>query len=141
MTESVFVGIISASAAILGSSVGLFAQIINNKHERKVRRNDQNTKTYQEFVNAMQLFMNNGDSAGFVEFQKAINTILITAGQSVATEVNSYYQDLVESFNSSKALPPEKHAHYQQLIINKMRRDLGTYEDKLENVRLVAYRS
>lgn len=140
MTEPVFIGIISAAAAILGASVGLVSQVFEHAHESKARMIERRTKAYLDFIDSMQLFMNRSDSERFTDFQRAVNVILIVAAHSVSIEVNSYYMHLVESENRQNPLIEEEHNQHQQRIINLMRKDVGASKVELSGVHLVAYR-
>lgn len=140
VTDPIIVGVISAAAAIMGSSVGLISQIAEHSHDRKARMIERRINAYLDFIDSMQLFMNRSSSENFTKFQRAANVIMIIAANPVSTEVNAYYMHLVESSNNQNPLNEKEHSQYQNRIINLMRKDVGAASIDLENVRLVAFR-
>lgn len=141
MSELLVVGIISATAAILGSSVGLIAQLIEHKHQHKARIDDMKIKSHLDFIRAMQDFMNSSNPERFLKFQDAINVILIVAGHSVADEVNRYYKNLIDGENRKIPLTEKEHTLFQSEIINRMRKDVAFSHGSINNAQLVAYRN
>jgi hypothetical protein len=137
MKTEIFISIVAATSALLGSLIPTIINYLNNRNQNRfeVQRTllEKQKEVYNDLLFALQYIMNNPtDPNAFREFQKSVNQISIYGDNNTAVSVNNYYRELVSiSRNKRVLLTQEEHKTYQEQIVNGMRKHLGlsTFED------------
>ena len=143
-SNEISIALISAVSALGGALIGVVGSIIINyqnlRNERLNRRIDLRVNYYLEFIESMQIFMNDSSANNFNKFQQAINKVILISNAEVAKNINTYYRALIKNV-SERNLREAQHNEYQRKIINSIRRDLKSSNKELEDVYLVQYQS
>lgn len=136
MNTTVAIALISAGAALFGSSIGLIGQVINNHNTRQLQIEDVKRDKYSDLIRQMQLVNNNPSKETFEQFQSAVNMAYLFACDRVASLLNQYYKNVICGTLSQDS--NAVHKKYQSDIINAMREDLGIGKQPIDDLGLIA---
>lgn len=136
MDEKIFVAVIAACAALLGSLIPQVFSFFKERAERKLARHkeqrDIQVLVYEELLLALQDTMNQGCSS-FPAFQKAILKVSLHGDANTSKVLLEYFDTLVKRGRELKA---EEHANYQTRILNAMKVQLSLPEvERFEIIR------
>ncbi len=145
MTDTIFIALISAAAALIGAAIpSLFSFLsISRKYnkEKQLKLDELRFNTYNSFLFALQEFMNSpNDSTKFIQFQLSVNRSILCANYNTAKLINEYWIKLI-SQNRGNQLTNTQHNYYHELIINSMRLDIDSNSEHIEKIHLTAFLS
>lgn len=141
MSNEVLIALISALSAISGSVVTIISNyLIERLSEKRKNKKEQLEilmNHYTDFINNLQLYMNESSSLNFNKFVKSLNKIKLIGSDNVVSAASSYYVDICMN---SKTMAKGRHEHYQNIILSAMREDILMKKSKMRrrNLHLIA---
>jgi hypothetical protein len=112
----------------------------NHKNELENKRIEQQKEYYLEFIEALQNLMDNGEynkSEDLSRFLNQVNKLYIFADNKTVSVVNKYWDELINSVNSRRALAPDEHKKHHDLIIKSMRNNFKLSNHDLPEIFLI----
>lgn len=142
MENTIFIALISTSAALIGALIPTLFTYFNNKNQNKFELNknllEKQKDTYVEIMFALQEIINHQGNIEFYALQKAAIKLSIYGDNSSSKTINLYYNQIVKAAQKERAeLTREEHQLFHKSIINGMRQNLGL--EKLEFFELVGF--
>lgn len=141
MDSTLLTAIIAAGSACIGALIpSLFSYLGKRKeykNDRDAKLEEIRRKEYNDYIEALQTMVNEGNRENFLTLQASTNRILLFAGPELSVLVNKYYNDIVQRTLQQRPLTLEEQTTYQTNIFNTMRKELGVSKEKLEKVSMV----
>ena len=141
MDSTLLTAIIAAGSACIGALIpSLFSYLGKRKeykNDRDAKLEEIRRKEYNDYIEALQTMVNEGNRENFLTSQASTNRILLFAGPELSVLVNKYYNDIVQRTLQQRPLTLEEQTTYQTNIFNTMRKELGVSKEKLEKVSMV----
>lgn len=143
MENTIFIAIISASSALVGSFIpNLFTYLKTkdqNKFELKMDLLANQKIVYNEILIALQNMINKQGNEQFVELQKASIKLAIYGDNVSSKAMNEYYNELTDSAKGIRnTLTEVENIEYQKRIINGIRNNLGLEE--FDSFKIVSFK-
>lgn len=141
MDSTLLTAIIAAGSACIGALIpSLFSYLGKKKeykNDREAKLEEIRRKEYNNYIEALQTMVNDGNRDNFLILQACTNRILLFAGPKLSVLVNKYYNEVVQRTLQQKPLTLEEQTRYQTNIFNTMRKELGVSKEKLDKVSMV----
>ena len=141
MDSTLLTAIIAAGSACIGALIpSLFSYLGKKKeykNDRDAKLEEIRRKEYNNYIEALQTMVNDGNRDNFLILQACTNRILLFAGPYLSVLINNYYNEVVQRTLQQKPLTLEEQTTYQTNIFNAMRKELGVSKEKLEKVSMV----
>ena len=141
MDNTILTALIAAGSACLGALIpSLFSYLGKRreyKNDRKTKLEEIRRKEYNQYIEALQTMVNDGNRNNFLSLQVSTNRLLLFAGPKLSKLVNRYYSHIIEKTIQGEFLTLAEQTKYQTDIFNAMREELGVSKKDLENVSLV----
>ena len=135
MSDSVIVGIISGSAALLGILSGSVIEYFRHKRDDRKSRYEKKEQAYKNLICSFQSYMNQSSSANLLTFQNSVNVVCLIGAHAVLAILIPYYQAINGHRNDLCCLEAEQkeryHANIQNKLIKAIRLDLGEKNEGL----------
>lgn len=130
MKQEIYIAIIAAGSALVGSLIPTIIGYLNtlkqNKFELDRTLLEKQKDIYWDLMNSLQIMINKQDNDSFVEMQKSVIKLSIYGDNTTSLALNKYYTELINSsLQLRKPLTKEEHQRFQTKIINGMRENLG----------------
>ena len=140
MDSTLLTAIIAAGSACIGALIpSLFSYLGKReeyKNDRDAKLEEIRRKEYNNYIEALQTMVNDGNRDNFLTLQTCTNRILLFAGPELSVLVNKYNNEVVQRTLQQKPLTLEEQTTYQTNILNAMRKELGISKEKLEKVSM-----
>ena len=141
MDSTLLTAIIAAGSACTGALIpSIFSYLGKQKeyeNDRDAKLEEIRRKEYNNYIEALQTMVNDGNRDNFLTLQACTNRILLFAGPNLSVLINNYYNEVVQRTLQQKPLTLEEQTTYQTNIFNAMRKELGVSKEKLEKVSMV----
>ena len=143
--ENVSFTIISAVIAACSACVGALipsvfsylAQKKINDDRRKIMWEELRRNEYCQYIESLQLAMNESNEDNIRILQNATNRLLLYSGNKLTMLSNQYFKKLIDSANTGEFLTYDEQVKYHTEIVNEMRNEMGNENKTLDSVILV----
>ena len=143
MDNTVFIALIAAGSAILGSVIPTIFNFWNNAQQREFEIKkillEQQKAAYYELLSALQSIMNEQTSEDrFLALQVAGNQVAIYGDKKASQEYLNYYYAMVsQSQGKRPPLASVEHKGHQTKIMNAMRKGMGL--DEIDSFEIIGF--
>lgn len=141
MENTILTALIAAGSACIGALIpSLFSYLGKRreyKNDRKAKLEEIRRKEYNQYIEALQTMVNDGNRENFLSLQASTNRLLLFAGPKLSKLVNQYYNYVIKKALQDKPITLAEQTKYQTDIFNAMREELCVSKKDLENVSLV----
>ena len=142
MEDKIFIAIIAASSALLGSLIPTVMNYLNSREERnfetKKDLQKKQKEVYLELMLSLQDMINyQTDNSKFFNLQNSVIKASLYADDKTAQTFYDYYDNLVESSQNMQPLTQEDHHRFQSGILNSIRESMGL--DSIEEFKIVGF--
>jgi len=142
MEDKIFIAIIAASSALLGSLIPTVLNYLNSREQRnfetKKDLQKKQKEVYLELMLSLQDMINyQTDNSKFFNLQNSVIKASLYADDKTAQTFYDYYDSLVKSNQNMQPLTQKENQRYQSDILNSIRKSMGL--ESIEEFKIVGF--